>query len=339
MLSTPIVLFLFKRKDTLSRIFARLKTVKPKKIYLLSDGPRTPEELIIIEQVREYAESLITWECEIIKRYSETNIGVYKNLGLGARWIFSIEECAIFLEDDNLPEVSFFKYCEEMLERYRDDDRILWVCGTNYLQNYAPSDGSSYMFTKHSLPCGWASWSNKFLEFYDHDLSGLSIEGIESKIKYSYQNKALYKQEMDVIKKTQYFLNEDISRASWDRQMVFSLRRNSQFGISPAINQIHNIGVDHNATHGANKAGNTMTDRFCGIPTSPIKFPLIHPAEVLPDDEYENNIGDIILYPLKTRILVMLARFVKPILGIQKDQSMRIIINQRIQKFKDSRAR
>ncbi|MEF1172545.1 hypothetical protein REH73_09005, partial [Vibrio sinaloensis] len=112
----PVAIFLFKRKETLERIFERIREYAPEKVYLIGDGPRNSEEEIEVLLAREHAESLIDWQCDIIRNYTSENRGVYKNIGLGASWVLEKEDRAIFLEDDNLPEQSFFPFCEELLD-------------------------------------------------------------------------------------------------------------------------------------------------------------------------------------------------------------------------------
>ena len=235
--------------------------------------------------------------------------------------MFQHEDKAIFLEDDNLPEISFFKYCEEMLSLYENDNRVLWICGTNYLESYQPKDGSSYMFTKHLLPCGWASWSDKFLKYYDGELSGLLEPGILDKVKYSYENKALFKQQLYNFKGTKYKLDHN-QIVSWDYQMCFSLRANSLYGISPSKNQIKNIGVDERSTHGGTSLNKVMTRRFCGMNSVKLDFPLKHPKHLIVDDEYEYKISNIILQPLTKRIIYSIVRKVKPFLGFGQYESV-----------------
>lgn len=122
MLETPVVLLMFKRERIVD-IIERLRVVKPRKLYLVSDGGRTEKEQ---EQVdfRKLAENAIDWECDVVKRYAESNKGVFDNIAGGAKWVFEREETAIFLEDDNLPEVSFFQYCEEMLAKYKQNPKF-----------------------------------------------------------------------------------------------------------------------------------------------------------------------------------------------------------------------
>ncbi|MEO1246015.1 MAG: glycosyltransferase family 2 protein [Pseudomonadota bacterium] len=320
-MNIPVALFLFKRKDTLARIFAEIRKAQPAKVYLLGDGPRSEQEAEAVAAVRNYAVAQVDWDCQVVTRFPEHNVGVYQNIGAGAQWVLEREESAIFLEDDNLPAPTFFRFCRELLDKYRDDSRVLWICGTNYLQEYRNSSADSYMFTRHLLPCGWATWSAKFLSSYDGGLRLLCRES-EQVVRSTYTDLRLYRQEIDVIRKTKRLLEVDEKRASWDRQMQFSVRANSQFGISPAVNQIRNIGVDEHSTHGGNSLRKTMTARFCEIPTGALEFPLRHPHFVAPDPGYEKLLGETILYPLRQRILLRIMRFLKPLLGLRTDESL-----------------
>ena len=128
----PVVIFTFKRSNTLERIFNILREVNVSKIYLFSDNGRSDEEKALVSKTREEILKLIDWDCEVIKMFADENQGVFNQIGMGARSVFEKEEKAIFLEDDNLPEPSFFRYCEEMLNKYEDNEKVLWICGTNY---------------------------------------------------------------------------------------------------------------------------------------------------------------------------------------------------------------
>ncbi|MDP5274736.1 hypothetical protein [Chengkuizengella axinellae] len=330
----PVVLIVFRRVDTVLRILERLAEVKPKKLYIISDGPRNETEKEEVLHCRKTIEENITWECEIVKYYAETNQGVYDRIGLGAKWVFSKEEEAIFLEDDNLPEVTFFDFCKEMLERYRTDKRVLWVCGTNYLENYQPEDKSSYVFTKHLLPCGWASWSDKFLDMYDGEMDLLYDEYLYKRLYDQYESKSLYRQQLYAFKRTHYLLRNQLNLASWDSQIAYSLRINGVYGISPSSNLIKNIGVDNFSTHGGNSFKSTMTTRFCGMDSIPIKFPLKHPKVVMADKEYEKKVGNIILYPLYVRVGSKFFRLLKPLFKVGKYESFTKTLKNRIKNLK-----
>ena len=312
----PVVLILFKRKDTVLKIIDRIRQVQPEKIYILSDEGRNEKEKKIVDDVRRTVENALDWDCTVKKNYARENRGVHANIGLGAKWVFEQEDKAIFLEDDNLPEVTFFRYCEEMLDLYEDDERILWVCGTNYLADYNTSNGSSYMFTRHLLPCGWASWADKFNSFYDDKLLLADDSYVMSNIQNSYQDRKLYLQQCESIMNEKYRKDHGKRFGSWDYHMLLTLRANEMLGISPAKNQIKNIGVDENSIHGGSSMSNIMTKRFCGMESYPLEFPLVHPKTVLVDSDYERKISDIILYPFRYRISMKFTRAIKKLIGI-----------------------
>lgn len=333
----PIVLFVFKRIETTIKILERISCIKPQKLYLVSDGPRNENEREQIIACRREIEAKIDWKCEIVKNYADVNMGVYNRIGLGAKWVFTYERWAIFLEDDNLPEVTFFEYCKCLLEKYEEDNRVLWICGTNYLQKFEPDDGASYVFTKHLMPCGWASWAKKFLEFYDGDMELIKNKAIRKRIKFEYKDTRLYKQQLNSVLSELQKLKYEGRPASWDFQMAFSIRANSMYGISPKYNQIENIGVDVYSTHGGTTFDNPMTKRFCSIKTYPLEFPLIHPKTVLSDVNYEYRVGKIILYPFAMRfklsIKSLLSQMLKYIFNISPNESASKSIKKKIYKF------
>lgn len=325
----PVVLFIFKRKEKVKLIIERISQIKPQRIYIIADGPRNENEIDEVRECRIAVEESINWDCEIIKNYAEINRGVYENIGLGAEWVFRREEVAIFLEDDNLPEISFFNYCEELLKRYYDDNRILWICGTNYLQRYNPEDGASYVFTKHLMPCGWASWSHKFLKYYDGELSLITNDTLVKKLKNEYQDKRLYRQQLRLAKKERYRIENNQKPISWDYQMEFAIRVNNLYGISPKNNLIENIGVDDNSIHGGSNLKNVMTERFCTIKSYPLEFPLSHPKTVLVDRKYEIMVSKIILYPIRDRIRYTVSKVLRYILGVPENKSIKNYILRR----------
>lgn len=312
----PVVLFIFKRHDTVLRILDRLKDIQPEKLYLIGDGPRNEEESFLVNNTRKIIETSITWECKIIKNYSLNNRGVYENIGRGANWVFEREKEAIFLEDDNLPDISFFPFCKELLIKYRDNTEIFWICGTNYLKEYNPKNGASYMFTRNLLPCGWASWANKFTQYYDGELKSLNEKFDLNSYRDSYLSKSLFKQQKHNIKSEHYRIENGLKPVSWDYQMAFSIRKKNLLGVSPKNNLIKNIGVDEYSIHGGSSYSNEMTNRFCGIPTKSLDFPLIHPNKIEIDKNFELMIERIILNPFKVRIRAVVARFIKRILGV-----------------------
>ncbi len=326
----PIVLFFFKREHKTLIVLERISQIKPKKIYLISDGPRNDEESIRVTECRRRVENAITWECEVVKNYAVENKGVYDRIALGSQWVLSQDESAIFLEDDNLPELTFFRFCKEMLDKYKDDTRVLWICGTNYLKEYEPQDGSSYVFTKHMMPCGWASWSHKFSKFYDGELSLWNDLYIKKRIESEYNYSPLLKQDIDSWNRETYRIVSNQKPNSWDYQMSFTQRVHGLYAIVPKYNQITNIGVDQDSIHGGTSFSNIMTQRFCGLPTKALIFPLVHPKVVLSDLKFEKLTSRIITFPLIYRVKGSFNRILKFLLFINPHESLSGKLKKRI---------
>lgn len=295
MFDIPVTLFFMKRTENTLKVLSGIAKVKPQKLYLISDGGRSEEEHEKVKECRRAVEAAIDWDCEVIKDYAETNVGILDRIGWGAKRVLEKEEYAIFLEDDNYPEESFFYFCREMLLKYRDHTNILWVCGTNYLEEY--DSPYSYVFTKHTLPCGWASWGNKYPAIYDGHLNGLDDAFIRENYKGFYGNKRLEKQKYYFINNAKKAIDQKNYKISWDHQMTFTLMSHNMYGIAPKTNLIKNIGVDAETTHGGSSMKNVMTRRFCGMGSKPLEFPLVHPPVVLEDKKYEKLVGRIICIP------------------------------------------
>ena len=327
MFDIPVVLFIFRRQNTLPAIMERIAQIRPTKMYIMADAGRNELEKAEAEQCRKTVESLITWECEVIKNYADENRGVYRNIGEGAKWIFSREEKAIFIEDDNLPEISFFAYAKDLLEKYKEEDSVLWICGTNYFTEI--DSEYSYVFTKHLLPCGWASWGGKFLKYYDGDLDQFSKK-IKKKVFFkSYASRLLAFYQFQSIK-NEYFRKQHVKPfKSWDFQMLWSIRSNNLFGVMPLRNQITNIGVDDYSIHGGNSKNNIMTNRFCEVPSKEMEFPLKHPSEIKIDDNIERKLGDIICPPIKNVMHKIISSRLKHMFNLDSNVSLKMILRKR----------
>lgn len=318
--TVPVVLFTFKRSNTVERILKVLKEVNVSKIYLFSDGGRNDEEKVLVNKTREEILKMIDWDCEVIKMFKDDNQGVFNQIALGAKSVFEKEEKAIFLEDDNLPEPSFFRYAETMLNKYQDDEKVLWVCGTNYEEEsrYLNTD---YVFTKHMLPCGWASWSHKFNKYYLTSFAILNDKTNRKKIKKAYEYKWLYRQQIRNFRCEKYREDHNRRFQSWDFHMALTLRYFDLYGIAPKYNQIRNIGIDDFSTHGGNSIKKPNTAKFCEIPTHPMPEDMKGLESVSLNKEFEKHFTKIILVPLYIRLLFPFITFTKKLLRMYPDKS------------------
>lgn len=322
-LQVPIVLLVFLRQEAALAIVDRLRQVHPTRVYILSDQGRDDAERATVLRLRAALESAIDWDCEVIRNYAEENRGVYENIALGAKWVFEREAEAIFLEDDNIPETGFFRYCAELLDRYRDDPRVLWVCGTNYLGDAHRADGPDYSFTRHLLPCGWASWSEKFLRWYDFDLAVTDSATAIASTRRRYDDKRLWRQQFESVLAERRRRDRGHRYGSWDHHMALTLRSTGMLGAVPARNQIRNVGADELSTHGGTSLEQVMTRRFCGMDSYPLEFPLRHPLAVAPDPVLERALGAIILHPVRLRVRAGVRRVLGRVLRLDPDTPLR----------------
>ena len=161
-----IAFFTFNRIEPVKRVFEVIREAKPNRLYLISDGPRAHKEGEDkkVAAVRSYIESNIDWDCQVFKNYSSENLSCGKRLSSGISWVFESEERAIFLEDDILPDVSFFRYCEEMLEHHKNDDNIFLISGNNPIDNLYDIK-EDYTYTKIPFIWGWATWKHSWEKF------------------------------------------------------------------------------------------------------------------------------------------------------------------------------
>lgn len=165
-LQTPVVFFIFDRPDTTARVFAEIARGKPPKLLLVADGPRPdhPGEAEKCAAARAVVEQ-VDWPCEALTDYAETNLGCRRRVSSGLDWVFATVEEAIILEDNCLPHPTFFRFCEELLERYRDDERVMRISGGNH--KFGRKIGTdSYYFTRYAHVWGWASWRRAW-RYYD----------------------------------------------------------------------------------------------------------------------------------------------------------------------------
>jgi hypothetical protein len=162
--ATPVSFFIFNRPQLAVQVFEIIRQLEPSVLLVVADGPRP--NLKREEELCQDARTIIdgvNWPCRVLKNYSDTHQGCKRRMSTGLDWVFNTVDRAIVLEDDCLPDPSFFPYCEELLERFSDDKRIMQICGTNV--DPVPSPQYSYTFSKYGPVWGWASWRRAWREY------------------------------------------------------------------------------------------------------------------------------------------------------------------------------
>lgn len=267
---SPVLLMIFNRPILTRSVLESVKAAAPRRLYIAADGPRdgVADDIVRCADTRRLVE-LIDWDCEVKLQFQESNLGVGAGVKAAIDWFFKNEERGIILEDDTVPTIDFFKFCDEMLARYHDDDRIGSVCGTNS-SDYSP-DHSSYFFARGCRVWGWASWARSWKNF-DFELSWLR-ESQASSIRENLGTTEVSRKIWDLNFKSVQHGRID----TWDWQWVASLASQNQLSVYPSKNLVSNIGFGEDATHTFGTAPEKV------LMTAALSWPLTHPRYVVPD--------------------------------------------------------
>ncbi len=244
-MSIPVAMIIFNRPDTTQEVFEAIREAKPPKLYIISDAAREGrvEEQKKVAATRAYVEEHIDWECEVIKNYAEKNMGCKKRVASGISWVFEHEEMAIILEDDCVPKQEFFRFCQEMLIRYKDDSNVYMVSGTNDLPDYVCKE--DYFFNHFATIWGWATWRRAWSEHYDIQMANWPKLRAERRFRHLFSNPLQYKLFVRDCDRIHAGLVD-----TWDMQWVITILSNDGLGITPKSNLVHNIGCGReDATH------------------------------------------------------------------------------------------
>ena len=268
-ITTPVAFLIFNRPDTTLRVFKEIAKVRPPKLLVIADGPcsshlneadKCAATRAIIDQV--------DWDCEVLTNYSEVNLGCKKRVSSGLDWVFNTVEKAIILEDDCLPHPTFFRYCEELLEYYRHDQRVMHISGDNF-QFGRKRNSDSYYFSRYSHVWGWASWRRAW-KHYD-----VEIKLWESVKEGNWLIDIFGDQKVALSWEKTFQSVYDGKIDTWDYQWLFACWLQNGFAILPNSNLISNIGFGADATH------TTGVSEFANMPVESMEFPLRHPLYIL----------------------------------------------------------
>lgn len=266
-----VLLLFFNRSDTTKRTLTQIAKVKPPRIYLACDGARSANEAEAIAKLRQEIINNINWNCLIYTRFLEVNLGCKHAVSSAISWFFSHEDQGIILEDDCLPTIGFFRFCDELLEYYADNQQVMMISGFSAL-GFCPTTQknleSSYYFSKYNHIWGWASWRRAWKHY------ALEQEDFTQEFAHFHFASAREKRSWKKIFVSYYAGKID----TWDYPWTFSIWAANGLCIYPKYNMISNIGFnrdDATHTHGESK--------FACMATHEITFPLIHPNTIAPN--------------------------------------------------------
>ena len=272
---SPILFLVFNRPDTTVKVFERIRAAKPPRLYVAADGPREGRkgELEACQQVRDVA-TQVDWPCELKTLFQERNLGCKIGVSTGISWFFEQEPEGIILEDDVLPVPSFFSYCDELLEKYRLDESVGMISGSNLVSSRVDCQ-ESYFFSKIPLIWGWAAWRRSWQQ-YDVALKDWPAWDRGGGLQKLFPDKPL------VISYWRDAFNQvfDGKLNTWDYQLMFTRWRNGGLTIIPKNNLTDNLGYGANATHTSQHKPACLLDS----PVAELKLPLTHPEQIQAND-------------------------------------------------------
>ncbi|MDD4600549.1 hypothetical protein SDC9_13781 [bioreactor metagenome] len=276
-LTTPVAFFIFNRPDTTEQVFEQIRQAKPVKLLVIADGPRSTHPTDVEKcAITQAIIDKVDWECEVLTNYSEKNLGCKTRMSTGLDWVLSTVKEAIILEHDTLPHPSFFRYCQELLTKYRDDERIMTISGCNFQFAKKRTDYSYYF--SHCVHCwGWATWRRAW-QYYDVSMS------LWPEIANGQWLTAILSQDVGLIYWQKIFdLTYHGYINTWDYQWVFNCWSQNGLCILPNVNLVSNIGFSTEGTHTTN-----TSSQVANLPVQPMNFPLLHPLFMLRNTEADD---------------------------------------------------
>ncbi|WP_445631785.1 glycosyltransferase family 2 protein [Nostoc sp. DSM 114167] len=280
-MQTPVTFIIFKRPQTTEKVFEAIRQAKPTRLFVIADGPRTDREgeAEKCEATRAVIER-VDWNCEVIKNYSDINLGCAKRVSSGLSWVFNNVEETIILEDDCIPHPTFFRFSQELLEKYRNDTRIATISAQN-LQLEKKRTNYSYYFSRYNHCWGWASWRRAW-QHYDLTIKLWKEVQAENLL----HDILIDQKAVNSWQRIFQSVYDNPTGITWDYQWTFACWMQGSLSIIPNVNLISNVGVGADATHFTSN----QEFSFINMPIQAMEFPLKHPPFIVRNVEADNFI-------------------------------------------------
>jgi len=270
MLNTPVLFLIFKRPELTELVFREIRKAQPSSLFVAADGPRNEAEMILCERARSIIKQ-IDWDCDVKTLFRDKNLGCKKAVSEAINWLFEHAEEGIILEDDTVPSQSFFKYCQELLEHYRNDERIMHISGENPLDYPVTQD--SYYFSKIEHCWGWATWKRAW-RYFD-----VNMNNFDKFIEYNVLSSVFFTNNQKKYWGDIFLKVKNGAIDSWAYIWTYTIFCNSGLCINSNINLVRNIGFGPEATHTQEICPFSMRAIF------EIDMPLKHPEFIIHSEE------------------------------------------------------
>lgn len=296
-IDVPVALIFFNRPTPFQKVFDCVKRERPSKLFLIQDGPRATSKTDIdnIKACRKICNE-IDWDCEVIKIYSDENLGCGRRIFSGLSEAFKHVDRLVIIEDDIMFSESFLPFCAELLEKYKNDQRIHQISGMNHISDYQDCN-NSYFFSRGGAIWGWATWKRVWDEI-DWDLvisedEYISKTLVRNKFPRDYGTYLTSK-----AKDLRNLISNGKAPSYWSFHLLYYSYIQNRLNIVPKKNLISNIGITADSAHADSNLNkfSKRTQRVFFTKMQNLEFPLKHPSFVL-DDRYYKQVQDEVLYP------------------------------------------
>ena len=303
----PVLLITFNRPDNARKVFEQIKRAKVKKLYIANDAPRKGN--LSDEKAREDIKQLITevdWDCELHTNFQEKNLGCGYGPSTAISWAFETEDRLIILEDDCVPSMPFFRFCNDMLEKYFSNKQIYMVSGRSLHSSHCVFKDSDYIFSRYGQSWGWATWKRVWDKF-DINMTGLKVYLDAGGFKNVFNTDAEVKFYNNLYNKLLH--DDNLSSHVWDFQFVFLRFKDNSLSIVPKENLIHNIG--YIGVHGSGDSSNYSYTLKASDSFTVEKYPSVIEVNLEYDEFHFNNHINKKKAPLLVRAIMKIFRILK----------------------------
>jgi len=269
-LQTPILFLIFNRPNDTKKVFQTIRQAKPEKLFISADGPRNKTEKKLCQQARGIINQ-IDWPCEVKTKFSSHNLGCKKAVTSAINWFFKHVDAGIILEDDCLPNQSFFNFCQELLKKYANDEQIMQISGNNYLLGKKITS-ASYYFSKLNDIWGWATWKRAW-KLYDPEMKTLPEFKKKRRLDNYLVNPKIRRWLMAYFNEAYQLVGS--SRGIWSTAWSYAICLNNGLTIVPKVNLVRNIGIGQQATHST-----SSFQAYAQIKSYSLKR-IIHPRSII----------------------------------------------------------
>ena len=287
----PVRINIWIRPECQKKQFDVIKKAKPSILFIQSDGGRNEKEWAAIKANRKLIDEGIDWNCTVYRLYEDRNFGLYEMSKKTSALIWSKVDRCIFLEDDQIPSVSFFRYCAELLEKYKNDDRVECICGMNHL-GVSKNVNSDYFFSRQGSIWGIATWKRIILgrQNFDYGKDPYIMKLLKQRTK---KNRICWKR-LNAYYKNTYYEGHVAGSEFW---IEFDMYSQNRLQIIPKYNMINNVGCTSDGAHSDSLDQLPRgLRRIFNMKTYELRFPLKHAKYVIPDIEYEKKRNQIMGY-------------------------------------------